>query len=1017
MLPAIGTIRPWADPTITAIGRGRMHVPLPRPTVMSLDGPWAFARFAHPDVVTEDAIVGPAPQDTVEVPGDWTLQGTEDTPHYTNVRMPFPEVPPHLPQECATAVYRRTFQVPWSGQRVFLRIESAESVHAVYLDGTFVGYGTDSRLPSEYELTPLLGTGTGTGTSTDTGTHELAIVVVRYSAQSYVEDQDQWWLAGLLRPVVLEARPQVHLHDVVCDTDLDPAVGSGTIDVTCEVDAPQGAPQGAPLAAGWSTRVRIIGPDGAPAADVTQVSVPHQTHAPAVFDGHRTRHRFDIADARAWSAETPALYGVEVELLDEAGAVVDRVTTRCGLRRVEVRGRELLVNGAPVWIFGVNRHEHHPERGRAVRVEDMRADLVALRAHNITAVRTAHYPDDHRFYDLCDELGMYVVDEANIEGHAFSTSICRDERYRSSFLERGARMVQRDRNHPCVIMWSLGNETGYGENHDALAGWIRRSDPSRPLHYEGAVFHGDHHDPAGTLPLDVGRANARPVFDPADANPNWIDGGRRASDVVCPMYPPIAAIAKYGADGLGDRPLIMCEYSHAMGNSNGSIADYWDVITSTPGLQGGFVWEWKDHALRDRATGRLMLGGDWGDEPNDGNFVADGLVSADLEPHPALTEVAWVYRPVTTEIRSDTLTVTNRRSFTGLDDLEATWSLLVDGVPAGSGPLRIGDAGGNGGTDVIPPHGSVELPIPPDAAQRITTACSAPLRPEVVLSVTWALRDATWFAPAGHALAWDQAILVEATLPPPLPLPGGTAGPDVELLAATLVHAPEPAVLRAPVDNDGFKLMPQLRDAIGVGGRALARWERTGVLTTPASELVDWTVGTSVVDGGELQHHHIVVPETLDDAGRVGVRFAIPRRFDRLAWYGRGPGENYPDRRRGSMLGRWHSEVDALPYVVPQEYGLRTDTRWMSCSDVSGATVWIRAIDPVSLHLSVVEHPAESLYAASNVADLGASEWLWVHVDVAHRGVGTASCGPDVAPQHRIAAGVYEFTFWLGMTR
>ncbi len=1002
MLAGLGTIAAWADPTITAIGRHRMHVPLGGTESICLDGDWSFQRWDHPTAVPESAIVGPAPTTTVAVPGNWTLQGTVDLPHYTNVVMPFAEVPPHPPAISPTAVYRRRIMVPSDG-RVFIRIEGAESVHAVYLDGTFIGYGTDSRLPSEYEITDHVRTGASAGGASE---HDLAIVVVRYSAQSYLEDQDQWWMAGLHRSVSLEIRPMVHVHDVVCEVDYEPADGTGRLDVTCEVD-----PGAAGLGRDWSTRVRLIDPDGAAMAEPTVRTVPHRAHATNRFDGHRTRHSHRIDTAQPWSAETPALYRVEVDLLDAGGTVIDSVQTRCGLRRVEVRDRRLLVNGAPVWIFGVNRHDHHPTRGKAVDLDDMRADLVAMRAHNITAVRTAHYPNHHRFYDLCDELGMYVVDEANAEGHAFNTSICRDDRYRSSFLERAARMVQRDRNHPSVIVWSLGNETGYGPNHDAMAGWIRRVDPSRPLHYEGAIFHGDHHDPDAPLPLDVGRANAEPVFDPADANPNWVDGGRHASDLVCPMYPPIGAIEKYGADGLGDRPLIMCEYSHAMGNSNGSLADYWDVIESTPGLQGGFIWEWKDHALRDPASGRLRHGGDFGTEPNDGNFVADGLVSADVEPHPGLTEVAWVYRPVVTEIIAGPTgptgptdyraRVTNRRSFRGVEDLTAHLDVLVDGVVVAAAALEVPD---------VPPHGQVEVALPEPVAEAVRSALDERDDISVIVTATWAQRTETWFAPVGHPVAWDQTVLSARSSAFPAPVGAGAHPPVLETPV-------EPTVFRAPVDNDGFKLMPDSWESIGVGGRALWRWLDAGLDHRPACESVECHAEVTEVDGGELHRYRIVVPDDLDDVARVGVRLGIARRFEQLSWFGRGPGENYPDRQRGSMIGLWHGGVDPMPYLIPQEYGLRTDTAWMACGDpATGETIWIRAIEPVMLHLSVVDHCAEELFAAPNAADLVPGPHRWVHVDIAHRGLGTASCGPDVAPRYRITPGVYEFAFWIGQT-
>ena len=495
---------------------------------------------------------------TVEVPGNWTMQdlgGFVDLPHYTNIQMPFPGPPPELPERNPTGVYRRSVDIPavWLRGRVVLHVAGAESVHAVYVNGEFAGYGTDSRLPSEYDVTPLV----------RRGENQLAIVVVRYSALSYIEDQDQWWMAGLHRSVWVESRPAVHLADLPVTTRYEAATGAGQIAAAAVVDF-GGAP-----APGWVVRARLTDPLGRQLGQAQELPVPFQHARPYRFTGFRATATWEVPDALSWSAETPHRYAVTVELVDPGGRVRQEETQRVGIRSVEVRDRQLLVNGRPIWVFGVNRHDHHPDRGKAVTVEDMRADLELMRAHNISAVRTSHYPNDSAFYELCDELGFYVVDEANIESHGYNRSLCDDERYRAAWLDRGARMVTRDRNHPAVILWSLGNESGYGTNHDALAGWIRRADPTRPLHYEDAVrIEG------------------------------WDDGGLHATDIVCPMYPEIEEIRAYGVRGKGGRPLIMCEYSHAMGNSNGSLADYWDAITSTPGLQGGFIWEWKDHGLR-----------------------------------------------------------------------------------------------------------------------------------------------------------------------------------------------------------------------------------------------------------------------------------------------------------------------------------------------------------------------------------------------------------------------------------
>ena len=428
--------------------------------------------------------------------------------------------------------------------------------------------------------------------------------------------------------------------------------------------------------------------------------MPHVT-APYFFRGHVVDVATTIARVRPWSAEQPDRYAVLVTLRNPDGEVVEVVRQVTGFRRVEVRDRQLLVNGRAVTIQGVNRHDHHPERGSAVTVEDLRADVVAMKRANVNALRCSHYPNDPRLLDLCDELGLYVVDEADIESHAYNELLCHDPAYRASWLTRGARMVERDKNHPSVILWSLGNESGLGENVEALAAWVRAYDPSRPLHYEPGIA------------------------DYPGQTEGWEERGRAVTDVVCPMYPRLVDIVAYAA-GPGDRPLIMCEYSHAMGNSNGSLADHWAAIDTTPGLQGGFVWEWKDHGLRQRLPDgreRFGYGGQLGDTPNDGNFVADGLMASDLVPHPAVEELRWVHRPIaTTRVgpvvrvgraglpETVTLRLTNRQDVRGTTWLRGTMDVLVDGAVVGQVRLPRLD---------IAPHRSddVDVALPADGPQ------------------------------------------------------------------------------------------------------------------------------------------------------------------------------------------------------------------------------------------------------------------------------------------------------------
>ncbi len=989
MLPVIGDLRPWADPEVVSIGRLPMHVPLVRhdtrrdaqrnaasPWVLPLDGRWRFRRFSHPDRVPRTAVAGDAAGTgwrTTPVPGNWTLDGVDDTPHYTNVVMPFAGPPPRLPDTLPTGVYRRTFRRPaaWRGRRVVLHLGGAESVHAVYVNGAFVGYGTDSRLPSEYDLTDHL----------VAGTNSLAIVVVRYSAQSYVEDQDQWWMAGLHRSVFLEARAQTHLADVQVSASWED--GSGVLAAQARIARADGDA----VPEGWQVRWHLDAPTNAlgpastdaapevlwdPDTAVTPVAADLQ---PYVFSGHTASVTARVRHVQAWTAETPWRYRLVVELLDPAGRVAEAVTQHIGFRTVEIRNRSLLVNGRRIIVRGVNRHDHHPDRGKAVTVDDLRADIVAMKQHNINAVRCSHYPNDHRFLDLCDELGLYVVDEANIESHAYNTSLCNDPRYRSTWLARGTRMVERDRNHPSIILWSLGNEAGYGTNHEALAAWIRAADPTRPLHYEGAVFHA-----------------------------GWAEGGRTVTDVVCPMYAPVWAVEHYGRNEIGDRPLIMCEYSHAMGNSNGSLADYWAVFEHTPGVQGGFLWEWKDHGIRQRVDGgwRLAYGGQFGDVPNDGNFVADGLMSSDLEPHPAMREVAWVHRPVRVALAAhgSGLHVTNAQRFTDLSHLVASWTLRHDGVITARGLLEVPAVG---------PEESVQIPFPREV--------HAPMGCETHLAVQWRLRDDTAWAPAGHLVAWDEVVLTTEHRAVPPSAPDGDDTRD--LVSATVREAVTDVSLslwRAATDNDGFKLMRQHHG----GGRALQQWVEWG-LDRAGAELLDPRIDhvMHLVDepGGDVVvEHHVNLPAALDDVARVGSVFRAHESFTLVRWFGLGPHENYPDRCASALTGVWAGEPDELPYLVPQDFGLRTQCRWFEL--IAPEPELVLRVTPISPHhvnCSATWHTDHDLFAARDQTELVRRRQLTVHVDAATRGLGTASCGPDVLPQYRVRTGPWTLAYRLSL--
>lgn len=929
-----------------------------------LNGTWKFRLFDRPDDVPASAVHGPTTRGwrEMDVPSNWTLHDVGDLPHYTNIDMPWPGRPPTLPDRVPTGVYRRTFSIPRAarGRRCILHLGGTESVHVVYVNGVFVGYGTDSRLPSEYDLTDAL----------VTGPNELTVVVVRYSAQSYVEDQDQWWMAGLHREVFIEWRAQVHLDrvNVVADWDHVSSTANLTVDALVAVES-------ATLDRGWTTRIWVETLDGARRGRVSTSKVASNHAAAYVFTGHRSSHGFDVKGIKPWTAETPNLYRVVCELVDPSGDVSEVVVQRVGFRRVHMLDGLVCVNGRPITFMGVNRHDHHPDRGKAVTVDDMRADLLTMKAHNVNAVRTSHYPNDHRFYDLCDEYGIYVIDEANVESHAFNTSLCHDPNYRSTWIERVTRMIERDRNHPSIVMWSLGNESGFGEVHRACAALARALDPTRLLHYEGAIFHD-----------------------------GWNDGGRDVSDVVCPMYAGPAAIEAYLESGRGDRPVVMCEYSHAMGNSNGGLSEYWRLVDRHPRFQGGFVWEWKDHGLRQSTpTGeRFAYGGQFGDLPNDGNFVADGLVSSLGVPHPAMQELAWVHRPVSVVMTGWKLRVANRQSFRDIAWLRGEWSLLRDGRVIESGTWAPDVSAGE----------SVLVEAPVALADVMAEAESTDA--DLSFVFRWRARRASAWWDAGHLVAWDEVILrrrERSSVPTVV-----VASPANDELSRVLVSDPVPTLWRAAVDNDGFKLMPDLLERLGVGGPALARWTAQRLDRGLDTAGVPWR--TDVVhadDGWSTFTHTIDVPDALTDLPRVGAVFEVPI-ADVIRWFGRGPAENLPDRNSGAVLDVWESAPDDLPYLVPQDYGLRTDCRWMEIEFADATVLRIEAIEPVAMHMSAIRHRDTDLFAARDTTELMPSPNLVVHVDVAHRGVGTASCGPDVDPSARVKSGTWTFSYRLKVT-
>lgn len=1038
-LLSLGNQPTWLTPENVSINRLPMRATLfPFPTTelaksldrektpwfRSLNGQWNFKMAARPADVT-DADVGiqtsRAKWDRVAVPGNWTMQGY-GKPHYTNVQMPFPEEPPFVPLDNPTGIYCLEFDVPpaWKGRRVIIHFGGAESVLYVYVNGKPVGMGKDSRLPSEFDLTPFVTFGKK---------NLLSVVVVKWSDATFIEDQDQWWMGGLHREVYLYSTAPVHLADVFAIGNLENDYRDGRLKLSAKVGFPE-QPE-----SGWSVEAQLIDPKGK-----AVFKKPLLTVVPLGYTGSwpRGEAEFDelIAAPLIWSAEQPNLYIVTLALKNPQGKVVETTATRVGFRSLEVRDRNLLVNGQRVMIKGVNRHDHHDTKGKALDRETMRLDAVTMKQFNFNAVRCSHYPNDPYWLDLCDELGLYVVDEANVESHAFYHQLARDRRYATAFLDRAIRMVERDKNHPSVIFWSLGNESGCGPNHEAMAGWIRGYDPSRLLHYEGGIWL-------------QGVAEQPTKF--------RYDSGYRVTDIVCPMYHTIDEIIAWARDKTHPdqtRPLILCEYSHAMGNSNGSLADYWDAFEKTPGLQGGFIWEWIDHGIKQTTKDGedyWAYGGDFDDTPNDLNFVCDGLVWPDRRPHPGLFEFKHLAQPIKIlgyNLKKGVLKLLNKQNFASLAGLRGEWTLAVNGVVQASGKLpALKVAAGE--------SAKIKLELP-----KIKVRAGE----EAFLNVRFGTIAATAWAPAGHEVAWDQVALdlptesrskkksadyqsleTEAsgeTLRISNDLLELTASSDTGRIKTlrwqnqdVLLAGPQLQIWRGATDNDGIKGWS------GQESKPLGRWLKAGYdqlkLETVSAEAISEKKGGVSLSfehrgscaaspnavthrqtyriessGRILVENEFVIDPTAVDLPRLGVVLTLPSGFEKLTWFGRGPVESYEDRHRSSLVDLYESTVtdQYVPYILPQEHGNHFETRWLTLASKK-AGLRVHAHGP--LEFSASHFTAADLYAAFHTYDLKPQAEVTLNLDYRQRGLGTASCGPDALERYRISPGRYRWNYEL----
>ncbi|MEP6851856.1 MAG: glycoside hydrolase family 2 TIM barrel-domain containing protein [bacterium] len=919
---------------------------------LSLDGRWRFRwseRADQPTIGFEAPDFDDRQWDEIDVPGLWQFSGY-GRPAYTNVRYPFPVEPPYVPDENPTGEYRVAFDHDGSlgDSAVVLRFDGVDSIFAVWLNGTSLGWSTGSRLTTEFDVGPLL----------QPGRNVLAVRAHQWSAASYLEDQDMWWLSGIFRSVTLLARPVGGLDDVFIHAGFDHTTGTGRLRVETSAAATISCPE------------------------------LHLSDAP-------TAEAVELPDVQAWTAETPHRYELRVSTAEET------VTVPVGFRTVRTDDGVLTVNGRPVYLRGVNRHEWHPDHGRVMDAETMLADVALMKRHNVNAVRTSHYPPHPDFLDLCDEHGLWVILENDMETHGFEPNGWRrnpsdDPQWADACLDRMRRTVERDKNHPSVIMWSLGNESGHGQNLAAMAQWVHGRDPDRPVHYEGD-WDSSYVD----------------VYSRMYATHEEVDAIGRSDE---------APTVDVGADAhRRSIPFLQCEYGHAMGTGPGGLVEYAELFEKYPRLAGGFIWEWIDHGVRQHTadgTEFFAYGGDYGEELHDGNFIADGLLFPDRTPSPGLLELARIIAPVRIDVTGTAVTVRNLRDFTDTSNLHFEWSIADDGAPTASGPLSVPVVAAG-------EQMSVDLPARPEPASG---------HGELLVTVRAVLAEGTAWAEAGHEVAWGQGRLAEAEAP----RARIQSKPDFDVdprtgrltrLGGLSLLGPRLDVWRAPTDNDRGEHGPQVAPtwySLGLNrmrhrtisvdlGESRAQ-VRTRVAPAASDLGLFATYTWSRADGGGLRLRLEVEPDG-DWSGvplpRLGLRMELPATIADVEWYGLGPGESYRDARAAAHLGRFRKPIEALqtPYLRPQENGNHLDVRWAS---LTGADGGLRVIGGPTFALTVRRWTSEDLAAARHPYDLRARDRVYVNVDVAQTGVGTAACGPGPLPQHILWAEptTFEVTFF-----
>ena len=913
--PARASFTPYAD--------------TPGDMQMSLDGLWKFNWTKTPDEQPADFYkkdFDDTSWTTFQVPGDWEVNGY-GTPIYSSSGYTFKIDPPFVMKEPKkkytayiernpTGCYRRTFTLPagWQGKEVYVHFGAVASAFYVYVNGRQVGYSEGSMEPAEFRLTPYL----------ENGENHIALKVFKYSDGSYLEDQDMWRFGGIHRSIYLYATPKIRIRDLGVRTELDSDYRDATLVIHPELSVVEGQ-----RGEGFHVEAQLYDANGKAMLDSTlkQDAVPmlNLDHKAKIMNARNPQRGYaaygwmsaKVSNPLKWTAETPNLYTLKLALVDSTGTTIERVETKVGFRKVEIKDGRFLVNGVPTRFRGVNRHEMDPVTAKVMTMERMEREIKLMKQGNINAVRTCHYPNDPRWYELCDKYGLYVMDEADIEEHGLRGQLASDPTWAAAFMDRTQRLVIRDRNHACVVFWSLGNESGWGPNFAATGAWIKEYDPTRPVHYEGAQGP-DSKDPET---VDV-ISRFYPRVQEEYLNPGVKDNNMERPENA--RWERLLSIAQKTND---NRPVLTSEYAHAMGNALGNFKEYWDEIYSNPRMLGGFIWEWADEGIfKKREDGKTMVayGGDFGDAPNLGAFCIKGIVTSTCEPTPKYYEVKAVYAPVKLTLDGNKINVIKRDEHANLDNYTFTWNVTENGKVTKKGTLK-----------------GFTLP-----ALKYNTD------KDVRLNISVSLKNDTPWAAAGHEVCNEQFTLNDrlSTAFKAKELKTGKQA-DIEE-AKKWFDMVRPHFFRAPTDNDkGFgnwiakdwKNNRLDSPEISVAKPIDAVRNADGTVTVTTSTVCKYVNGnirtdyTYTMDAeGSVDFHAVYTPEgSLPPLPCVGNTFVLPADMKQLSWYGMGMQDTYPDRLEAAWIGRWSNTVDkdyeqavlflspALLYTATLNHGAR----------------------------------------------------------------------------------------------